>query len=60
MELITVNLIISSLTLLFTFIEKLKFRHCESSCFKGCECDCLRSPPTSPNESSDKLNLFDR
>lgn len=60
MEIITVNLIISSLTLLFTFIEKLKFRHCESSCFKGCESDCLRSPPSSPHESTEKLNLLNR
>lgn len=55
MELITVNLIISSLALLFTFIEKLKFRHCESSCFKGCEGDCLRTPPSTPHESTEKL-----
>ena len=60
MEIITVNLIISSLTLLFTFIEKLKFRHCESSCFKGCESDCLRSPPSTPHESTENLNFLKR
>jgi len=55
MDMITVNLIISSLTLLFTFIEKLKFRHCESSCFKGCESDCLKSPPSTPRVSTENL-----
>ena len=60
MEMITVNLIISSLTLLFTFIEKLKFKHFESSCLKGCECDCLRTPPVTPNCSTEKLNLLNR
>ena len=55
MDMITVNLIISSLTLLFTFIEKLKFRHCESSCFKGCESDCLRTPPTTPDNEREIL-----
>lgn len=60
MELITVNLIISSLTLLFSFLEKLKFKHFESSCFKGCECDCLRTPPPSPSQSTEKLNLLNR
>jgi len=60
MDMITVNLIISSLTLLFTFIEKLKFRHCESSCFKGCESDCLRTPQITPQVSTEKLNLLNR
>ena len=55
MDMITVNLVISSLTLLFTFIEKLKFRHCESSCFKGCESDCLKSPPSTPHGSTENL-----
>jgi hypothetical protein len=55
MDMITVNLIISSLTLLFTFIEKLKFRHCESSCFKGCESDCLRTPQITPHGSTENL-----
>ena len=55
MDMITVNLIISSLTLLFTFIEKLKFRHCESSCFKGCESDCLKTPPSTPHGSNENL-----
>ena len=55
MELITINLIISSLTLLFSFLEKLKFKHCESNCFKGCESDCMKTPPTSPTEEKEIL-----
>jgi len=46
---------VSSLTLFFSFLEKLKFRHCESSCFKGCESDCLRTPPTTPDNEREIL-----
>ena len=52
MDILTINLIISSLTLLFTFLEKLKFKHCESTC---CESDCMRTPPTTPNNERDHL-----
>jgi hypothetical protein len=55
MDIITVNLIISSLTLLFSFLDKLKFKHCESSCFKGCEGDCLRTPPNTPHNEREHL-----
>lgn len=43
MELIIVNLVISSLTLLFSFIEKLKCKHVEGCCFSS---DCMRSANT--------------
>ncbi len=56
MDLLTVNLIVSSLTLFFTFLEKLKFKHFESNCFKGCECDCFRTPSYSRSESEKELN----
>jgi len=43
MDLIIVNLVISSLTLLFSFIEKLKCQHVEGCCFSS---DCMRSVNT--------------
>lgn len=55
MDILIINLIISSLTLFFSFIDKLKIKHCESSCLKGCESDCLRSPPTTPHNERETL-----
>jgi hypothetical protein len=53
MDIITINLIISSLTLFFNFIDKLRCKHCQSGCF---ESDCLRTPPTTP---IDKMSLLE-
>jgi len=55
MDILTINLIISSLTLFFSFIDKLKIKHCESSCFKGCESDCMKTPPTTPHNERETL-----
>ena len=53
MDIITINLIISSLTLFFNFIDKLRCKHCHSGCIDS---DCLRSPPSTPK---DRLSLVD-
>lgn len=55
MDILTINLIISSLTLFFSFIDKLKIKHCESSCFKGCESDCMKTPPSTPDNERETL-----
>lgn len=46
MDLIVVNLIVSSLILLFSFIEKLKCKHVEGCCFSS---DCIRSSNSQPS-----------
>ena len=48
MDIITINLIISSLILFFNFIDKLKCKHCQSGCF---ESDCIRTPATTPTDT---------
>jgi hypothetical protein len=52
MDLIIVNLVISSLTLLFSFVEKLKCRHIEGCC---CVSDCVRTPLNTPNNEKEIL-----
>ena len=56
MDILTINLIISSLTLFFNFIDKLKFKHCQSGC---CESDCLRTPTQTPSQSERESLLED-
>jgi hypothetical protein len=50
MDIITVNLIISSLTLIVNLIGNLHFKHCQSGC---CESDCIKTPPSTPLNERD-------
>lgn len=49
MDILIANLIISSLTLICSFIDKLKCRHVEGCCFVS---DCMR-----PNSNSSTPNV---
>ena len=52
MDAISVNLIISSLTLVVNLIGNLHFKHCHSLCFDS---DCMKTPPSTPlNEKNDE------
>ena len=54
MDIVILNVILIGLTLLFTFLRGLNFRHCHSLC---CDSDCVKTPPSTPNKEDEDVTL---